>query len=235
MSRREEHFEHKEERCVEGKHVAQCKDQKLCLERQKQCREQEQHVGYTHTEVKAAVPNLPPPMISTGAAGLAQAVVGEGFTASAARVSGASEAAQIKLTPEMEKQAMLDQERYQRELAAINERHQRDIEGKTEAYRKQAEIEAERIRKELEKQHQRDIEFRKNLVAGTIETQKKQVELEAMMAKRELDREGQLARDALEQSKMTTNVQVNFDAAAGHTQSGGVTVSQSDKLSMSKK
>lgn len=225
--RREEQVE---ERRMEGQQQPPLREG----QQQQQYREKEENVSYTHTQVRAPVPNIPAPFISSSA-GLSQELVGEGFTASAARISGGSQECQIQLTPEMQKQAQMDQERYQRELAAINERHQRDIEGKTEAYRKQAEIEAERIRKELEQQHYRDIEFRKNLVAGTIDTQKKQVELEAMMAKRELDREGKLARDALEQSKMTTNVEVNFDAAAGHTQSGGTTVSQSEKITKSKR
>jgi len=200
---------------------------------QQQFREEQQNTSFTRTEVRAPVPNVPPPMMSTGAAGLGQALVGEGFTASAARISGGSQNVQVQPSPQMQQEACMDQEHYERELAAINERHQRDIEGKTEAYRKQAEIEAERIRKELEMQHQRDIEFRKTLVQGTIQTQKKQVELEAMMAKRELEREGKLASDALEQTKMATQVEVNFDAAADRTQSGGTTVSQSEKVTKS--
>jgi len=199
---------------------------------QQQYREEQQNTSYTHTEVRAPIPNVPAPFISSSA-GLGQSLVGEGFTASAARISGGSQEVNVQASPRQQEEALLDQERYERELAAINERHQRDIEGKTEAYRKQAEIEAERIRKELEKQHQRDIEFRKSLVEGTIQTQKKQVELEAAMAKRELDREGQLARDALEQSKMATNVQVNFESSAGRTESGATTVSQSEKVTKS--
>ncbi|OQV15592.1 hypothetical protein BV898_10311 [Hypsibius exemplaris] len=49
------------------------------------------------------------------------------------------------------------------------------------------------------------------------------------MAKRELDREGQLAKEALERSRLATNVEVNFDSAAGHTVSGGTTI-HSDKM-----
>jgi hypothetical protein len=86
-------------------------------------------------------------------AGLGQALVGEGFTASAARISGGSQEANIQPTPQMLQAAERDRERYQREQDAINARHQQETERKTEAYRKTAEAEAERIRKELEKQH----------------------------------------------------------------------------------
>ncbi|GAU88204.1 CAHS2 [Ramazzottius varieornatus] len=202
---------------------------------QRQEQHQEQHnTSYTHTDVRTNIPNIPAPFISTGVSGLGQQLVGEGFTASAARISGQSSETHVQMTPEMEAEARKDRERYERELQAINERHQRDIEGKTEAYRKQAEQEAERLRKELEKQHQRDIEFRKSLVQGTIENQKRQVELEAQLAKRELDREARLATQALDQSKMATDVQVNFDSAVGHTVSGATTVSQSEKVTQSK-
>ena len=117
-------------------------------------------------KVRAGVPNIPPPIISTGVSGLGEQLVGQGFTASAARISGQSSEAHVQMSPQMEAEARKDRERYERELHTINDRHQKDIEGKTEAYRKQAEAEAERLRKELEKQHQRDIEFRKSLVQG---------------------------------------------------------------------
>lgn len=221
----------KSERVVERSEVRQ-ERQQPCQE--EQIRQEEQNSSYLHTEVRAPMPNIPPPMMS-GSAGLGQALVGEGFQASAARISGGSQEMNVQPSEKLLQEAAMDKERYGREQEAIQNRLQSETERKTEAYRKTAEAEAERIRKELEKQHERDIEFRKDLVQGTIESQKKQVELEAIMAKRELDREGKLARDALEQSKMATNVEVNFDSAAGHTVSGGQTVSQSIKVTKEKK
>ena len=86
-------------------------------------------------------------------AGLGQALAGEGFTASAARISGASQEVNVQPSPQLLKEAEMDRERYAREQDAINSRHMSETERKTEAYRKTAEAEAERIRKELEKQH----------------------------------------------------------------------------------
>ena len=64
----------------------------------------------------------------------------------------------------MREKARLDQEQYFREEEAIARSYEKDSEKKTEKYRKETEIEAEKIRKELEKQHVRDVDFRKEVV-----------------------------------------------------------------------
>lgn len=121
----------------------------------------------------------------------------------------------IQESAALQKQSAKDQEAYAREQDAIARKHEKDLEKKTDEYRKTAEAEAERIRKELEKQHARDVDFRKDLVESAIDRQKREVDLEAKYAKKDLDHEREMARNALEQSKMSTNVEVRMDTAAG--------------------
>ncbi|OQV21655.1 hypothetical protein BV898_04553 [Hypsibius exemplaris] len=63
----------------------------------KKQQQQVEHTEFTHTEVKAPLIHPAPPIISTGAAGLAEEIVGQGFTASAARISGGS--AEVHVQP----------------------------------------------------------------------------------------------------------------------------------------
>lgn len=217
----EQHYEKKVERVerVEGGSHHSSHDSHAQSDRN-------EHSSYTHTEVRAPLVNLPPPIISMGSSGLAQEIIGEGFSASAARISGAESSTIVHESQSSREHAAKDQERYQREQAAIVKSHEKDLEKKTDEYRKTAEAEAEKIRRELEKQHARDVDFRKDVVESAIDRQKREVELEAKYAKKELDHERELALNALEQSKMATNVQVQLDTAAGSTVSGGTTVSQ---------
>lgn len=194
-------------------------------------REAQKNSSYVHTEVKAPLVNPLPPIISTGAAGLAQEMVGEGFSASAARISGGAVNTNIVETAEMRERSRVDQEKYAREHEAIARSHDKELEKKTEKYRIEAEAEAEKIRKELEKQHARDVDFRKDMVESTIDFQKREIDLEAKKAKSELDHERQLAKEALESSKMRTDIEVKLDTAAGQTVSGGTTASVSQSHS----
>jgi len=217
------------EKVVKVSETSQCGDRKCSHKEKKDCSascNKEQHTSYVHTEARAPLINPMPPIVSIGSAGLAQEIVGEGFTASAARISGAESSQVMHETQAQREQAIKDQQKYQREQEAIVRSHEKDLEKKTESYRKTAEEEAEKIRRELEKQHARDVEFRKEVVEGAIDRQKREVDLEAKYAKKELEHEKELAMNALDQSKLATNVQVSMETAAGKTVSGGTTVSQ---------
>lgn len=188
--------------------------------------DQSKSSSFTRTDVSAPLVNPLPPIISTGASGLAQEIVGEGFSASAARISGASSNVNVVETPEMRERMRRDQEQYAREKQAIAGASEKEMGRKTEHYRKEAEEQAEKIRKELEKQHAKDIDFRKEVVESTIDRQKREVDLEAKMAKKELEQEREMAKEALDQSKFRTDIQVKMATAAGETVSGGTSVSQ---------
>jgi hypothetical protein len=182
--------------------------------------------AYTHTEAKSALHQPPAPIILSGAEGISQEFLGQGFSASAARISGTTANVQMVETPEMREKIRAEQEKYAREEAAIAQAQQKDVNKKTDAYRKEAEEQAEKIRKELEKQHERDIEFRKDMVESAIDRQKREIDLEAKKAKSELENERVMATEALDSSKLRTDIKVSLATAAGETVSGGSTVSQ---------
>nr|WBQ85699.1 CAHS 5a [Macrobiotus sp. 2 JF-2022a] len=64
----------------------------------------------------------------------------------------------------------------------------------------------------MEKQHERDIAFRKELMDKAIERQKEEIALEAKYARKELERQREMAVNALDRSKKQTDVQVNIDS-----------------------
>jgi len=177
-----------------------------------------QNSSYTRTDIKVAVPDIMPPFVSTSVN--AQDLVGEGFQASASRVSGAAQEHEVVETAEQAEEARKEREAKAREQELLNAFFEKELERRTEVYRKQQEVESEKIRKELEKQHQKDVEFRKELIELAIENQKKQIDLEARYAKKNLERERAKARMALEKSQFHSDIQVNMNAAVGKTESG---------------
>lgn len=161
---------------------------------------------------------------------MAQEIVGQGFSASATRVTSQTTGGVVHETPESREQARGTQQKHDKEQDDIRRQAEKDMEKKTEKYRKDAEDQAEKIRKEMEKQHHRDIEFRKEVVESAIDRQKREVELEADYAKKRLEHEKHLAMDALEQSKLRTDVQVNMNTATGHTNSGATVRSEHNEF-----
>lgn len=201
-------------------------------EQQQQFQEREknqvEHSSYTRTDIRAPMINMPTPFISSTIG--AQDLIGEGFQASVSRITGGSEEMRIEDYPQLIEEAKRDEDAKYREQQLMNQQFEKELDRKTEAYRKTQEAETEWIRKELEKQHLRDVEFRKELMEQAIENQKRQIDLEARYAKKELDRERTKARMALEKSKFHTDIQVNMESAAGLSQSGGQVVSQSERV-----
>nr|WBQ85727.1 CAHS 8d [Paramacrobiotus areolatus] len=196
-------------------------------------RSEVQQTSYMQSSVKVPFMNLPTPFISTSAV-LAQDLVGEGFQASISRITGISDQMESVENPQLDEEARRDLEAKQREQDTLARQYQTELERKTEAYRKAQEVEVEKIRKELEKQHLRDVEFRKEVVEMAIENQKKQIDLESRYAKKEMDRERMRARQMLEQQKFHSDIQVNMESSAAGTHAGGQVVSESHKYTENK-
>nr|WBQ85708.1 CAHS 6a [Macrobiotus sp. 1 JF-2022a] len=112
-------------------------------------------------------------------------------------------------------------ERYRQRVEELARQHEAEASAKASQYRQQVEQDAELIRKTLERQHIRDIEFRKDMVESAVDRQQHEIQLEAEYAMRALEKEREAARNALDQAKMQTNIDVNIDTAIGTTVSRG--------------
>jgi len=188
-------------------------------------------INTTHVHVQASVPLVAPqpPIIALGA-DISKDLAG--LTNSIAVITAETNKLSLAPNKEILDRAAREDEQVRRELEKIAEAYEKEVGRKSEQYRQQTEAEAHKIRKMLEEQHFRDIAFRQQIVDAAIERQKKEIELEARYARRGLEREGLMAKAALEQSKMATNVVVNFDSAVGHTVSAGNTVSSAEASSV---
>nr|P0CU52.1 RecName: Full=Cytosolic-abundant heat soluble protein 106094; Short=CAHS 106094; AltName: Full=Tardigrade-specific intrinsically disordered protein CAHS 106094; Short=TDP CAHS 106094 [Paramacrobiotus richtersi] len=187
-----------------------------------------QQTSYMQSQVKVPHYNFPTPYFTTSFS--AQELLGEGFQASISRISAVTEDMQSMEIPEFVEEARRDYAAKTRENEMLGQQYEKELERKSEAYRKHQEVEADKIRKELEKQHMRDIEFRKEIAELAIENQKRMIDLECRYAKKDMDRERTKVRMMLEQQKFHSDIQVNLDSSAAGTESGGHVVSQSEKF-----
>lgn len=148
---------------------------------------------------------------------------GEGFHVNVSRISGNSQENQVIESPAMTAEMQRDYEEKIKEQEKLNKEFEKELEKRTEAYRKQQEAATEQIRKQLEQQHLKDVAFRQELVEVAIENQKKQVDIEVRYAKRDLDHQRKMAKDTLERTKFSQEIQVTLDTAAGSSVSGSST------------
>nr|WBQ85734.1 CAHS 8c [Paramacrobiotus richtersi] len=112
--------------------------------------------------------------------------------------------------PELVEEARRAHAAKSHEIEVLGVQYEKELERKTEAYRKMQEVEADKIRKELEKQHMRDVEFRKEIAELAIDNQKKMIDLECRYAKKDMDRERTKVRLMLEQQKFHSDIQVRI-------------------------
>nr|WBQ85705.1 CAHS 6d [Paramacrobiotus richtersi] len=111
--------------------------------------------------------------------------------------------------------------RYRAGVEQLARQHEVETAQKADAYRHQVEADAELIRRTLERQHVRDIEFRKDMVSTAVDRQQQEIKMEAEYALKTLEQERLAAERALDQAKMETHIDVKVDSAIGTTVSKG--------------
>ncbi|XP_055348073.1 cytosolic-abundant heat soluble protein 94205-like [Paramacrobiotus metropolitanus] len=178
---------------------------------------------HVHTEIRA--PLVAPPVAHVEVQG-GFGDLAAGFTGSSARYTATSGEVFVQPSPRALEEARRDSLSHQKEADSIARAHEQDLMKRSEKYQSETEAEALKIRKEMEKQHERDIAFRKSLIDSAVDRQIREVDLEARMAKRELLREAQIAKEQLDRASAATTVEVDLKTAVGHTHSAGVTASE---------
>nr|WBQ85707.1 CAHS 6b [Macrobiotus polonicus]WBQ85709.1 CAHS 6a [Macrobiotus polonicus] len=174
--------------------------------------------GITYTDNKMMTvpgPMLAPPIQSGTSELLAQ---GSGGTSAEIH---ASTNVDLLTNVNMDTMAPEEYERYRQRVEDLAAQHASESAEKAAQYRNQVEQDAELIRRTLERQHIRDIEFRKDMVESAVDRQQHEIQLEAEYAMRALEKEREAARNALDQAKMQTNIDVRVDTAVGTTISRG--------------
>jgi hypothetical protein len=171
--------------------------------------------GRTYTEDK--VLTIPAPVIAPQIHGMTNLDLSSGTSAEIHATSD------IHLATEAQIKDMGPEEyaRYRQKVEELARQHEMETSKKAAEYRTEVERDAELIRQTLERQHIRDIEFRKDLVESAVDRQQHEIQLEAEYAMRALEQEREAARMALEKAKASTHIDVNIDSAIGTTHSEG--------------
>lgn len=178
--------------------------------------------GYTHTEDKAltiAAPNLAAPIhsrLDVRLGGGASAEIHAGTTMDLSSIQ------RVDQGPE-------EYARYKAKVETLARHDERDAGIRAAKYRDEVERDAEMIRQILERQHIRDLEFRKEMIEHQVDRQEREIQLEAEYAMRALELERQAAREALETAKAQTHVDVRVDTAIGTTISKGAISTSTEK------
>lgn len=187
--------------------------------------------GYTYTqdkEINIAGPMLAPPIPS----GTHDLLV-QGSGGAHAEIHSSTNVDLLSME-EVDKLGPEEYARYRAKVEDLARQHEADVAGKAAQYRNLVEADAELIRRTLERQHIRDIEFRKDMVESSVDRQQHEIQLEAEYAMRALENEREAARRALEQAKMQTNIDVRVDSAIGTTVSKGNVTTTSEHSSAEK-
>ncbi|XP_055337186.1 cytosolic-abundant heat soluble protein 89226-like [Paramacrobiotus metropolitanus] len=181
---------------------------------------QMEHVrsGVTYTNDKEII--IPGPMVAPPIPSVTHDLLAQGSGGTSAEIH-ASTNIDLLANTQLQGQSPEEYERYRARIEDLAREHEMDTAQKAAMYRSQVEADAELIRRTLERQHIRDIEFRKDMVESAVDRQQHEIQLEAEYAMRALEKEREAARQALEQAKMETHIDVKVDSAIGTTISKG--------------
>lgn len=166
--------------------------------------------GYTYTEDKALT--VAAPMLAQEIHSNLNMQLGGGASAEihAGTTMDLSKMQRNDLGPE-------EYAKYKAKVEALARKDEKDAGKRASDYRAEVERDAELIRQILERQHIRDLEFRKEMIEHQVDRQEREIQLEAEYAMRALELERNAAREALETAKAQTHIDVKFDSAIGTT------------------
>nr|WBQ85701.1 CAHS 6a [Acutuncus antarcticus] len=182
--------------------------------------------GVTFTDDRALT--IPAPVVAPQIHGMTQSMH---LTGGASAEIHATTDVNLATESQLKDMGPEEYERYRMKVESLARQQELELSQKASTYRNQVEKDAELIRQTLERQHIRDIEFRKDMVEASVDRQQQEIQLEAEYAMRTLENERAAAQAALEQAKMSSHIDVNIDSAIGTTHSHGKVTTTSETRS----